>query len=123
MNIFWGKGKFSFEEVRKESYLFANACFEIVKQFETDENNFDAIEIMNHAPKILRIVDALKDEADLEKFKSGIQTCKVEIQESILGLLVIFRNSNNRNEIEQVLKYAQNLQDIYTQLLHLNQEN
>ena len=116
MNIFWGKGKFSFEEVRNESYLFANACFEIVKQFETDENNFDAIEIMNHAPKILRIVDSLKDESDLEKFNQGMQSCKIEVQESILGLLVIFRNSNNRNEIEQVLKYAQNLQDIYSHL-------
>ncbi len=120
MKQFWGKGKYSFEEVRRESYLFANACFEIVKQFETDENNFDAIEIMNHAPKILRIVDSLKDESDFEKFKTGIQTCKIEVQESMLGLLVIFRNSNNRYKIEQVLKYAQNLKDIYSQLLHLN---
>ena len=117
MKHFWGNEKHSFDEVRKDSYLFANACFEIVKRFETEEKNFDGIEIMNHAPKILRIIDSLKTESDWKKFKIGIQSCRIEVQESILGLLNIFRNSNNRNEIEQVLKYGQNLQDIYSQLL------
>ena len=123
MKHFWGTEKHSFDEVRKESYLFANACFEIVKRFETDEKNFDGIEIMNHAPKILRIIDSLKTETDWKKFKMGIQSCRIEVQESILGLLNIFRNSNNRHEIEQVLEYAQNLQDIYSQLLQLRMEN
>ncbi|MFY8019903.1 MAG: hypothetical protein ACOVP1_01850 [Bacteroidia bacterium] len=117
MKNYWRKGVYSFDNIRSSSFEFANEAFEFVKILEKENKEFEAIELMNHAPKILRILDSIEHESDIRKFRSGIQNAKSEIQSSILALLHIYRDSDLKSEIDVLVKKGQSLQQVLTELL------
>ncbi len=103
MNNYWGIGNLSFEELRDHSYLFANSCFVLVNKIDTSGIHAVCIELMSHAPKILRLIDGIENESDLSKFKSALISAKSEAHFSVLGLIELYRDSEYKIEIDKVV--------------------
>ena len=119
MKDYWRIGEQNFESIRANCYDFANACFKLVQLIEQEKKVYDAIEIMNHAPKILRILDAIQHETDLRKFKTGVGQAITEIQASMLALLNIYRESVYKKEIDILVKMGQDLKDILAKFMDI----
>jgi hypothetical protein len=122
MNNCWGKGNLSFEEMRGRSYLFANSCFVLVNKIDTSDIHLVCIELMSHAPKILRLIDGIENESDLSKFKSALLLAKSESHFSVLGLIELYRDSEHKTEIDKAVQVGQDLINRYSDLIKLRSE-